>query len=523
MSKIVFKQSYKARASPSTPGLNVRHLNYIATRPGAVYNKGCGFGLWGQLPGDKTIQSQNDLSRAKQIVREASHHHTLYRAIISVGKDDAQKQGLYDRSNWETLVNDHIRTIGEEMDIKPQNLCWCASMHYAKNHPHVHILYWDNGSDPQPEGMPKERFIQKAERIRADLSRSIHREELLAAQQEQKDQVKQLRAIVLSMCREANPERALDLNQLFKGDQLEGLSQQLFELIRNLPPRGSLRYAYLPKTYKEQLDALIKACLEVPDLARELSKYEQCTRRISVLYSNSEDRTAQILEDARKKLYAEMGNEVMAIVREAKEELLSNPPSSQAEVRELIETAVRDIVPALESYQKLRDLLPAERIPVRYMENQIPGFHDQMNALMSDILKDSRIRLRLQNYALSVALPEDRIEPKKSDRTVCGKKLTEEEWQSYQNVYKAVKQELRGEIKQLLQQDAGWSAEAASTYTVGLLCSMMRLLSQTSAQKQAGLIQVAQDRRLISKDKSLEARKDQRTIQSSSSDWENSY
>lgn len=523
MSKIVFKQSYKARASPSTPGLNVRHLNYIATRPGAVYNKGCGFGLWGQLPGDDAVRVLNDLNRAKRIVREASHSHTLYRAIISVGKDDAQKQGLYDRSKWETLVNDHIGVIAKEMGIKPKNLCWCASMHYAKNHPHAHILYWDNGSDPQPEGMSKERFIQKAERIRADLSRDIHLEEILAVQQEQKDQVKQLRAIVQSMCREANPERALDLNRLFKGDQLEGLSQQLFALIRDLPTRGSLRYAYLPEDYKEQLNALIKACLEVPDLAKAFSEYERCTRRVSELYSNSEERTAQILEDARKKLYKELGNEVMSVVREAKEELLCTPPSSQSEVRELIQTAVRDVVPALESYQRLKELLPAERVPVRYMENQIPGFHDQMNALMSDVLKDSRIRLRLQNYALNAALPKDRVEPKKSEHTVCGKKLTEEEWQSYQDVYKEVKRELRGEIRELLRQDAGWSAEAASTYTVGLLCSMMRLLSQASAQKQAGLTQAAQARRLISKDKSLEARKDQRTIQRSSSDWEYSY
>ena len=52
MSGIVYKQRYaNAGRVPkeAIPGLNVRHLHYIATRPGAVYNEGYGFGLFGSL------------------------------------------------------------------------------------------------------------------------------------------------------------------------------------------------------------------------------------------------------------------------------------------------------------------------------------------------------------------------------------------------------------------------------------------------------------------------------------------
>ena len=101
----------------------MRHLQYIATRPGTIFNKGCGFGLWGQLPGDDAIRIQSDLNLAKHVVREASADHTLYRAILSVGKEDAERFGLYHRERWEQLINDRIDVIAKEMDIKPQNFC----------------------------------------------------------------------------------------------------------------------------------------------------------------------------------------------------------------------------------------------------------------------------------------------------------------------------------------------------------------------------------------------------------------
>lgn len=673
MSKIVFKQSYKARAAPSTPGLNVRHLQYIATRPGAVYNPGCGFGLWGKLPSDDAIRIQYDLELAKRTVREASLGHTLYRAVISVGKDDAQNHGLYSRERWEQLVNDKIGIIAKEMDIKQKNLCWCASMHYAKNHPHVHILYWDNGTDPRSESMPKDDFIKKAERIRAEFSRELHQQEIQEVQKEQQAQLKELRAAVQAMCREANPEQALDLPKLYRSDQLEGLSRHMYELIRDMPVRGSLRYAYLPKEYKEKVDRLIRECLEVPELAKELIRYESFTRQLSQLYSNGKEGTEENLNKALEKLYRELGNQVMAAIKEIRSEIQFSHPSNSQEVRDLIQAAVTEVVPSLESYQvlmkplsaehtsdaeagkqlpnyydqmnlvvkdvmldarirlrlqhyaiekagidleskpnvprkkseqgqdppelrslfgkilsdnewdayqktyreakrdlrreitarlvtdtlqdiqaeggisdtavptviqtavtevvpnldsfqQLKELLPRERIPVKRMESQIPGYHDQMNKVVGDVLSDARIRLRLQSYALSQALPEGRTEPEKSEHTVCGQKLTNEEWDAYQEVYRDIKRELRREITQQLRQEVGWTDEAVRTGTASLLCGMMRLLSQSSSQRQASAAQARQNQKLRSKDKSREAKKDQQTIQSNASDdWEVNY
>ena len=136
---VIYKQHYAPRSESKTPGLNVRHLQYIATRPGVVPNKGCAFGLWGRLPGQGAVRVQNNLVAAKQTVREASADHTLYRAIISVGKSDAENLGLYDREQWEQLINRHIDVIAREMDIQPENLYWMMAMHRTQGHPHVSL------------------------------------------------------------------------------------------------------------------------------------------------------------------------------------------------------------------------------------------------------------------------------------------------------------------------------------------------------------------------------------------------
>ena len=523
MSKIVFKQSYKSRSKTSTPGLNVRHLNYIATRPGAIYNPGCGFGLWGQLPGDGAIRLQNDLEYSKRVVRDASKFHTLYRAIISVGKDDAQEKGLYDRARWEQLVNDHIGTIAKEMDIKTENLCWCASMHYAKNHPHVHILYWDNGTDPRPEGFAKEQFIQKTEHIRADFSREIHREELLEVQHDQRQQLKEMRTFIQAMCREANPEQALDLNRLYNGSNLDGLASHMYELVKDVPSSGSLRYAYLPPDYKAKVDALVTACLEVPDLAKELDRYDTFTQQISELYSNSDTAATENLAKAREKLYKELGNQVMDAIRELRLQIQLDQPFSPLEVQLLLQTAVNEVVPSLKSYQYLKELLPRERIPVKLMERQIPGYHEQLNNVVRDVLMDARIRLRLQTYALSMVLPENWEEPENSQHTVCGKKLSEDEYAEYEKIYRDTKSELRREITSLLRQDVGWLDETLHSNTALMLCGMMRLLSQSAYQRQASAAQAMQDRKLRSRDRSREARKDYHATQQAPGEWGNEF
>lgn len=506
----------------------MRHLQYIATRPGAIFNKGCGFGLWGQLPGDDAIRIQSDLNLAKHVVREASADHTLYRAILSVGKGDAERYGLYHRDRWEQLVDNRISTIAKEMDIKPENFCWLASMHCARGHPHVHLLYWDSSDSPRPEGMAKHLFREKAEHIRAAFAGDLYREEIREAQQEQRSQTKALRATLQAMCLEANPEKALDLPRLYNSAWLDGAAQQMAELIRQLPTKGSLRYAYLPPDYKQLVNRFITTCLEQPELARQSQRYDTFTQQISDLYANGKEAQTQQMAHARQKLYKELGNEVMDALRNIRAEIRGDSPEDRISARGLIQQAVSQVVPTLDSYQQLRSLLPPERIPLHRMEQQIPGYHEQMNKVVGEVMLDARIRLRLQKYARDMAgidLSEKPDAPRQKDKSaersahiLDGKVLTEQEWTAYQDIYREAKRDLRDEIADRLRQDAGWTDEAIRTGTAMAVCDLMYALSRMVSQRQA-MASKAATRKLLSKDKSRDAKKDEQTKQSLGSEW----
>ncbi len=515
MAGIVFKQSYRSRNLQGTPGLNVRHLHYVATRPGVVKNPGCGFGLWGRLPGDSTVTLQTDLERAEQIMMQRSESRTVYRAIISVGRETAEEKGMYHRENWEHLVNSQIAVIAKEMDIKPEHLCWCAAMHHAKDHPHVHILYWDDGSDPRPEGIGKNNFEKKAEHIRAAFSRELFREEILEQQQLQRGQQKEIRLLLRSLCREANPEKAVNVNRLYRDGTLEELAGKMDQLLRNIPAKGSLRYAYIPPAYRELVDDTVKRCLEIPEFRSAFRDYERSTRRIADLYGNGKA-AEEKWQQAEMKLHRELGNEVLKSVagirKEIRLELLSQPS-------DLIQKAMTEIVPNLRSYELLQQTLPRHRIPIKSMDSQIPGFRSAMDAVLADIQSDARFRTAFEAEALKAAGFDFMSKPdapaSRSVPAIFGKAVTEDELSAYRMAYRQMRQELRCRIIEDVRERAGWNREAEVTYSMNMLCSMIRLLSQTAGQQQGR----AERKRNYSKDRSKEAKKDYQAVHSSDG-WE---
>lgn len=447
---VVYKQSFKPRGGESTPGLNVAHLQYISTRPGVVKNPACGFGLWGKLPGDSAPKHQTDLERAKELIRQASETRTIYRGLVSVGREDAEQYDLYNRKNWERLVGDHVQDIARQMDIQPENLRWAASMHMKKNHPHVHLLFWDGGKDPRPEFIPKPQFEAKVEAIRAAFAGDIHRAEIRQLQREQRELSKDLRGVLQAMAREANPVKGLNLDELEKSPQLAELAKSLEKLLASMPQRGSLRFQYLPPAYKAQVMAAARQCLEIPELAKELQRYENATREISRLYANGEKSTEAAVSKARDKLERELANQVMDALRELSAELQRDAPETAGEARDFARQAAREIVPGLPSYPKLRMILSVG-------SGGGPEVRDLERAVMKEAMSDNRILLRLRGYAIHAAglkldmLPKAEVKSMPggagSPHTLCGRILTDQQWERYDELYWEAKRRLQEEIR----------------------------------------------------------------------------
>lgn len=465
---VVFKQWYKPVNVSTTPVLNCKHLIYIATRKGAIRNPECDFGLWGRMPMMKAAENIDDFALAKRTVTLASKYHTVYRAILSVDDETAGQHDLYDRAKWQDIVTRKIDVLAKEMNIDRKSFCWMASMHYAKNHPHVHIMYWDNSSKVRQEFVSKERFEFIAEHVRSTFGREIYQEELAEYRTESKEVSDQARLQLQAMCREANLSEALNLNHVSVA-KLDALGKQFAALALDLPDRGSLKYAFLPGGYKSKVNAFIDEVMKISDFSRLQTRYLKITDEISSLYGNGEERKEFNRESAKKKLYTDMGNSIMAVLKEYKEELNPELPPKAMELRAVVNTSVRRIMHSAPKYQELSKLMPHMRTPMRVIrENET--FKDSKDELVKELCRDLRIRTLLHGYT--------KAHWEKESGPVQSEEKKQFEADARRDLYKAVD----SIVEDQLQKDAGYDEQQQAWMACKLLIRMFGSGSQSANQ-----------------------------------------
>lgn len=468
--RFVFKQSYKSRNVKSTKVLNQKHLIYIATRPGVMKNKDCGFGLWGKLPGMDKIDDIESLGAARRLVGEASERRTLYRAILSVDKKTAQQYNLYDREEWEKLLRSKIDILRRGMNIKKENFCWTAAMHYKKNHPHVHILYWDNGNDPRQEYRRKESFVRLSEEIRKALTAAIENEpEIRELQNEQKEDERLAKLQLRAMFKAANLADALDLDHI-KPATADRLGRELMELAMELPKSGRLNYDFLPTEYKAKLDAYVEHVLQISDFAKLECQYLDLAADISKLYGNSPYTIDKRIEDARRKFSKALANETLKYLKEVKADLEArSPPSDEAALAAAVHHGVRQLARERPEYKELLSKMPPERTPVKtLMEDE--SIKRLINELTNNLSDDIRVRVKADALFYKKAAAD----ASKEDKAELGKEIN-----------KALRSAVFSSIWNSLCEDKGYDSQQYQDTAIIALLRLFRDISQDKNQMQS--------------------------------------
>lgn len=497
---IVYKQSYANPAKvprASIPGLSVRHLQYIATRPGAVFNPGCGFGLWGRLDPRASVGNIDSLEQAKAYLRaESERGRTIFRAIISLGEPDAGERGFYERSAWEKLVNENVLNIAKEMHIAPGDLRWMASMHEKTRHPHTHLIFWDAGKQPRQDYMPRPKFEKCAERIREVFNRSIYGEEIHLSQDVQKDAVKAAREELCALFTEANAGGVFPVERMMQREEFAAALEKMNALVRDVPRYGSLKYQYLPETYKSKVKELLDDVKQLPFFAARYQEYLDAAQRVSELYGNGKKAMAEQLASAQEKFDRALGNEVMNAVRTVLHELEQDAPQDGDALQALAAEAVDSALEGSEAYDALLQALPRDRIPISALRGT-PEYTAFRDTLLNALLSDARLRAQINGYA-----------DKQTDASE-----EDAEKKAYADFYRAAERSLLRRICE----DMGYSSECVQTNTLLALLRAFGLLTQLRGQARA---QGAVVRR--SRDLSKEAKRDlrQRKSQESAMDFE---
>ncbi len=177
ISALIYKQRFKGVNYKSTPNKNAEHIRYIGTRPGVMKNEGQKHGLFGNIYDKNTLEVNHKIKDVMELVRQKSKEKkNIFRAVISFSPENAAlKVGEpVTKEAWQELVKQNIEIIAKGNNIKMSNLRWVAAAHDTPNHPHVHIVFWDESQEIQKnyvhENIPN--------RIREKLIKNIYEDEL---------------------------------------------------------------------------------------------------------------------------------------------------------------------------------------------------------------------------------------------------------------------------------------------------------------------------------------------------------
>lgn len=336
ISALIYKQRFFHPNHPKTAVSNYVHIGYIATRPGAVRHENLPHGLFGKMkPGDlQVFQSWQEVARiARDISRQGKN---MYRSVISLRTETAMELGLNDFAAWQQYIQQHIATLATHNRIKTENLCWAAAFHNEKDHPHLHIVFWDkeqkimkNFTHPEipnriRKQLIKDTFAFKIKEFCAE------RDDAKMGMTDVTDQVlEQFEAYMKSL----DPRAFRDFQQRFEHEDedsllrlpkhhltnaqtVEQLATRLFELRQEMPRSGRLAYKLLTPEAKSLVDAFVQDLLQHnPYLTQMVEAYVTAKLEVASLYTSDPDTLAKQRSKYQAEAEKRIANRMLATVR----------------------------------------------------------------------------------------------------------------------------------------------------------------------------------------------------------------
>lgn len=328
MSILVYKQRHRHPNRKNTPGANYAHVRYIAVRPGVMKNEGMEHGLFGKMqPGGLTCFA-DWREVAKQAYADARKGCIMYRGVVSFAPQTAKELMLENQRSWQRYIENHILTIAGKNRIRREHLKWAAAVHGEKDHPHLHVVFWDSSDrvwNPfTPSGIP--------DAIRKQMIKDTFSEKILAYAKEKDAAVSGIRRITDGLVQQFEnamgrriPEKYRDTKQesgeepetelFFSEKMLLELARRMEALKRGLPRQGRLVYRLLPPESKAAVDALAEYLLgEVPQLRHFFDGYVDAKCRMASLYdAGTEDDSHR--DKYRQEAGKILGNRILSGVK----------------------------------------------------------------------------------------------------------------------------------------------------------------------------------------------------------------
>lgn len=328
---MVYKQRFKNPNYKSTASKNYAHVRYIATRPRVAKNEGMSHGLFGKLTPGSITEFEDWREVARLVYANSKKHITMYRSIISFDEETAAELNLTDQKAWQRYIENHIMTIAEKNNIRREHLQWACALHQEKNHPHIHVVFWDTSSKVKNPFTPpaitnaiRRQLIKDtfAEKIRAfGQQKNMSAAELRSISNELVDLFEQhLRRIDKNRYRrlreDYDEDKELSGSFDFEDETLNETADQVFKIKAALPPTGRISYQLLPPDIKAQVAGLADFLLQsVPALQEQKDSYIDSKMKMALLYGGNDE----YLDSLRERFAGEadkiIANRILGMVK----------------------------------------------------------------------------------------------------------------------------------------------------------------------------------------------------------------
>ena len=267
MPKLVQKSGYikGERNMDETQGRE-QYLKYMATRP-RVERHG-EHGLFSSAPSVSLDAALHELEE---------YDGNVYTFIYSLRREDAERLGYDHAEAWRTLICGKQVELATAMNIPPDKLRWYGAFHDEGHHPHIHMMVWSDD--------PKQGYLTKGgiEKMRSELTTTIFQDELLNLYQEKDMSYKEVAQAARNAMRELVSEMK---ESICDAPEIE---QQLVMLSESLASaKGKKQYQYLKKDVKQQVDAIVDALSELPQVAECYEAWNRCKDALDNYYHDRE-------------------------------------------------------------------------------------------------------------------------------------------------------------------------------------------------------------------------------------------
>lgn len=283
-------------------------IGYIANRPGV--KKLNEHGLWnadGQVPVMQTA------------IDEVSHHEgNVWRPIISLPREDAERLGYDHVEAWQNLIKSSLIDIAEGYKIKPDHLRWYAAMHMKEKHIHVHMVIFSTD--------PKEGYLTKQgiKQIKSALVRQVYKDDLLNVYQKQTAHRDQLQENALEVM-ESLIQKMQDGE--ISNPKLELLITELTERLQNYS--GKKVYGYLPPATKRIVDAIVDELASDERVAEAYSLWQDMRDEVFSFYSKAKPARVPLSQQKEFEPVRNMVIREVVQVMEQQTTLESAPPTPE--------------------------------------------------------------------------------------------------------------------------------------------------------------------------------------------------